>query len=206
MTTTSTSDTTATNNNYLAEKNNLLMLSLPHHALPSDMMLKTFDLEYNCIKGKMKPVVGAEWSYNETLTFVDFDDEEAKQALSLQPSNNNTQHFNPTIIREILKQVQEDLTRVLPTLDENVYGFGKQVARLAQLVHIARRMNEVSSSLSLSNDLGYVVDQGADILHSFLTAFLTNKERDKLVYDANLGGMITLDGLKNTEADFGNGR
>ena len=44
-------------------KDNLLMMALPHHAgvLPSKMIQKEFDLKYDCIKGRMTPVVGRSW-------------------------------------------------------------------------------------------------------------------------------------------------
>ncbi len=47
-------------------KDNLLMMALPHHAqvLPSKMIQKEFDLMYDCIKGKMTPVVGKSWYVN----------------------------------------------------------------------------------------------------------------------------------------------
>jgi len=36
----------------------------------------------------------------------------------------------------ILPQIKQDLTRVLPPFNEDIYGFGKWVARLVQLAHI----------------------------------------------------------------------
>ena len=44
-------------------KDNLLMMALPHHAgvLPSKMIQEEFDLKYDCIKGRMTPVVGRSW-------------------------------------------------------------------------------------------------------------------------------------------------
>ena len=93
-----------------------------------------------------------------------------------------------------------------PTLDENVYGFGKQVARLAQLAHIA-------SVLEPSSETGKAGDDSADsltvqitkVLHRYLSAYLLGQNRDKLLFDANFGGIVSINGLKDSQDDFGNG-
>eukprot|EP00559_Dactyliosolen_fragilissimus_P000872 CAMPEP_0184868516 /NCGR_PEP_ID=MMETSP0580-20130426/30714_1 /TAXON_ID=1118495 /ORGANISM="Dactyliosolen fragilissimus" /LENGTH=79 /DNA_ID=CAMNT_0027369461 /DNA_START=25 /DNA_END=261 /DNA_ORIENTATION=- len=79
----------------------------------------------------MTPVLGHKWSYDEKLIDFGFDDAES---LGMVASMEN-------ITKEvIIEQAKQDLSRVLPTLDENVYGFGKQVARLAQIVHVLRKL------------------------------------------------------------------
>jgi hypothetical protein len=44
-------------------QDNLLLLALPHHqeVLPSNVLLKNFDLPFHCIKGRMEPVAGTIW-------------------------------------------------------------------------------------------------------------------------------------------------
>ena len=85
--------------------------------------------------------------------------------------------------------------QVLPTNNENVYGYGKQVARIAQLVHIA---DVLEAPDSLFNEL-------MSQLYSFVVDFLTGDVGDYLLYDENLGGMVSVDGLSDSGGDFGNG-
>lgn len=187
----------------------LLMLSLPHHAnsLSPDMMLgsyKQFDLVYLCIKGPMTPVVGDTWAYDVSLNTFGFDDVDM---------NAYARGLHPSVRDLIIENVQQDLNRVLPTLDENIYGFGKQVARLAQLAHIASVMdfsawigfnhtNNATSGPAASSTFMDAINK----LQSFLVSFFGKQGADKLLYDAKFGGIVSQDGLYNSEADFGNGR
>jgi len=180
----------------------LLMLALPHHArvLPVGQLVHDLDIKYQSIKGIMTPVLGDKWCYDEELTNIGFDDPESfEQVIS---TNDNAKKI-------ILDQVKKDLGGVLPTLGENVYGYGKQVARLAQLAHIAavmeghlhvddRTIDKETPSMSLSR-------RATGLLHKFVTEFLDGKNADNLVYDVNFGGIITKNGLENKEEDFGNG-
>lgn len=180
----------------------LLMLALPHHArvLPIGQFVHDLDIKYQSIKGIMTPVLGDKWSYDEELTNIGFDDPESFQQVISTDEN---------VKKIILDQVKKDLGRVLPTLGENVYGYGKQVARLAQLAHIAAVMeghvhvddttiDKDTPSMSLSR-------RATGLLHKFVTEFLDGKNADNLVYDVNFGGIITKNGLENKEEDFGNG-
>jgi endoglucanase Acf2 len=188
----------------------LLMLALPHHA---DVLSSSssssgctllgdendFDLVYRTIKGHMTPVVGSTWSYDETLTSIGFDD----------PDNalENVAKLDAQTRAIILDQVVFDVRRVLPTLDENVYGYGKQVARLAQLVHIANVLLRTSSNETETDTSSYstLIKDSTSKLHYFVTAFLSGKNTDVLVYDVNFGGLVTRDGLLDFMGDFGNG-
>jgi endo-1,3(4)-beta-glucanase len=175
----------------------LLMLALPHHAqvLPNSMIIpsSSFDIIYQTIKGSMTPVVGSTWSYEEELTNIEFD--EPLSLSRLQSLDNSTKHT-------ILDQVDKDLTRVLPTLSENVYGFGKQIARLAQLAHIASVLEVPSNSSDL---LSSISSRAEALLFDYLTSFLNNKIEDNILYDGNFGGIITRKGLIDQQEDFGNG-
>ncbi len=195
-------------------QDNLLMLALPHHAqvLPSKMIVNDFDTTYHCIKGAMTPIVGTLWSYDELLTNIEFDDVNNTEKLSL---------MDESVMNVIIDQVGKDLNRVLPTLTENVYGFGKQVARLANLAKIVddlyhvlneknvnaiqNQQNETNTSDGQLEVLRSLYTQSTTMLHHFLAAFFTNRNSDNLVYDANFGGVITRNGLINMQEDFGNG-
>lgn len=178
-----------------AATNSLLMLSLPHHAklLPKGMLLdrKQFDFSYHCIKGALTPVVGSTWSYEEPLLDLEFDG----------PSID----LDPGVKGVILDQVREDLTRVLPTAAENVYGFGKQVARLAQLAHIADNLCGHEDLQQNENGCD-VRERSSSLLASYLEMFLSSGVVDSLLFDTNLGGIVSNNGLFDKGADFGNGR
>mmetsp|Transcript_4781 Transcript_4781/g.9127 ORF Transcript_4781/g.9127 Transcript_4781/m.9127 type:complete len:1047 (+) Transcript_4781:1869-5009(+) len=178
----------------------LLMLALPHHTavLPSNMILNEFDLEYQCIKGLMKPIVGSQWSYVEQLTDIGFDQDQDIR---------NLQNLTFEQEQVILNQVDLDLGRVLPTLTENVYGFGKQIARLAQLCHIASILERPSFQSGATNGTvsRVLTSRATGMLQDFLTKYLDGFSTDNLLYDINFGGIVTHNGILNMQEDFGNG-
>jgi len=184
----------------------LLMLALPHHAVrlsPSVMLgPKGFDFSYNTIKGPMIPVLGTGWEYDQPLLSPGFDNDIG--------ANNNSMFLHPTVKSALIENLKQDINIALPTKTENIYGFGKQSARLAQLVHIASRMaaNETASrnATSSGSSVHSLLKQATSRLSSALEAFFTDGVSDKLVYDSNLGGLVTTDGLLDSGADFGNGR
>jgi endoglucanase Acf2 len=166
----------------------LLMLALPHHAelLPKSSLLnaKHFDLTYRCIKGTLTPVIGSTWSYDEPLLDLEFD--------------GPLEDLDPGVRQTILDQVEDDLTRVLPTANENIYGFGKQVARLAQLTHIAHRLQ--------SGNASDILERSSTLLSSYLEMYLSGEVTDGLLFDSNMGGLVSANGLRDKGEDFGNGR
>ena len=192
-------------------KSNLLMLALPHHAelmisSVTKLSRKKFDLTYQCIKGNMTAIVGSRWSYDEPLYDLSFDG----------PSET----VDDNVRELILEQVSDDLDRVLPTFSENVYGYGKQVARIAQLAHIAEKLEGKSSSssssaigktssgnsTSTSNDVDSVLGKAKNALSKYLEAFLSSKVSDALLFDSKMGGLVSTNGLHDKGEDFGNGR
>ena len=50
------------------------------------------------------------------------------------------------------------------------------------------------------------VEDGLDSLRKYVCTFLRDGQNDKLLFDSKFGGMVTMDGLEDTQADFGNGR
>ena len=174
----------------------LLMLALPHHTqiLPMSVQLrhdKRFDLQYSCIKGPMTPIVGSVWTFAEPLYDLEF----GLPALDLDPGVRQT----------ILEQVKDDLDRVLPTKDENVYGFGKQIARLAQLAHIASELGDKDVAPG-NDDADSLQGKSKALLFDFLKSFLTSDVVDYLVFDDQMGGLVSNNGLLDKSEDFGNGR
>ncbi|KAL7473531.1 hypothetical protein ACHAXS_013985 [Conticribra weissflogii] len=232
----------------------LLMLCLPHHSASmssaDDMLIRPneFELVYRSIKGRMVPIVGSTWSYEEDLTFTGFGDE----VLTIPPSlANNAANVNgassetsttttrtsgrhPNIseytaisvldqsVRNLLLEtVESDLKVNLPVLSSGAYAFGKGLARLAQLAHIAdvtERANGQEKGNSSDSNLGNRTSSASSesgkstsrraykLLEKYLTLWLLGDGGDGLLYDANLGGIVSKQGMEDIYADFGNGR
>lgn len=79
-----------------------------------------------------------------------------------------------------------------------MYGFGKQIARLAQLSHIAAVLTSDVGKNSLAVQIG-------EVLHGLLASFLSGESTDELLYDTNFGGIVSKNGLRDSMDDFGNG-
>lgn len=236
----------------------LLTLSLPHHAASissaEKLLLRQedFDLVYRSIKGRMVPVVGNTWSYEEELTSVGFGDESLPAKTNIAQtsflsgnsaaSQGSKIHESTTIskvdqsIRDLIMQtVESDLKINLPVLANGAYGFGKQIARMAQLAHIAEivdaanvlevdasvdriknsknssQSNLTSSPASMHFDSSSSMTssgtarRGYALLEKYLSMWLVG-DASGLVYDAELGGILSKEGMKDMNADFGNAR
>ncbi|KAL3788862.1 LOW QUALITY PROTEIN: hypothetical protein ACHAW5_009219 [Stephanodiscus triporus] len=251
----------------------LLMLALPHHAASISsaeaLLLRRddFDLTYHSIKGQMVPVVGNTWSYEEELTSIGFgNDPMPSSSLSATGTSATSQHYSnhestaisalDQSIRDlILNTVESDLKVNLPDLSSGAYSFGKQIARLAQLAHIAEvvgaaNMIEIDTEVNrIKNKTEIDLDQspisssmpppldtapskssspdartttttttttttattGAAarafaLLEKYLIMWLAGGSDERLVYDAQLGGILSKVGTEDINADFGNGR
>jgi endoglucanase Acf2 len=199
------------------EQQDLLMLSLLHHveglllsslssSASSQQLLgqESFDLVYNCIKGPMRPATGSLWSMDIPLLSIGFDGDSG--------SNNQKLFLSPAVRPHLLKSLQEDVQLSLPTTTEDIYGFGKQSARMAQLAHISHlyMMNVNSTDMPLDDDsiaaAQIVFETAHSTLRTALASLLSSKVSDRLVYDSSFGGMVTINGLMDSHADFGNGR
>jgi endo-1,3(4)-beta-glucanase len=88
----------------------------------------------------------------------------------------------------------------LPGDELNIYGYGKQVARLAQLAHITKKVTRRSNSTS------NMLDEITAKLHNSLVSLLDGEVKDELLYDAKFGGIVSKNGLSDPGEDFGNGR
>lgn len=166
----------------------LLMLALPHHAKVLDCssgsakLLRgtAFDGTYRCIKGNMTAVVGNSWSYKETLTSITLKND--RTIVSTDMKN---------VIR---KQVSRDINLIPPSA-RDIYGFGKEIARMAQLAHIAHALGHDTAR-----------DSALDTAQRYLLNFFSDDYEDSLVFDSDLGGIVSLNGVKDPMVDFGNGR
>jgi endo-1,3(4)-beta-glucanase len=174
----------------------LLMLALPHQAelLSNRVLLKpqTFNLVFQTIKGPLMPVVGDTWSYDEPLIDIGFDGVAKK--------------INPAVRRILMEQIDDDLGMILPTSAENIYGFGKQIARLAQLTHIAKLLYQENNQGNQFQSGTGIPEKAQALLSNYLEVFLSSQVTDRLLFDSNLGGLVSSNGLMDKAEDFGNGR
>ena len=106
----------------------------------------------------------------------------------------------------MLDQIDEDLGQVLPSGADDIYGFAKQVGRLAQLTHISKMLEKkVDKNNELKTETG-VLDKAIALLSNYLELFLSSQVTDRLYFDSNLGGLVSNNGLLQPGEDFGNGR
>ena len=185
----------------------LLMLALPHHteSLPESgkLTLNDFELSYKAIKGPMTPIVGSTWMYDEVLPSLGFDGDSGSSTMEALR--------DPFVRQQIVRSLYEDIKLSLPTVSGDIYGFGKQSARLAQLAHIADVLlkqkddDKIADGMQQEN-LADILEQAVYFLSDIMERLLTNKVTDSLIFDANLGGLVTSNGLLDSHADFGNGR
>jgi endoglucanase Acf2 len=213
----------------------LLMLALPHHAASissaEEMLLQSteFELIYRSIKGRMTPIVGNSWSYEEELTTIGFGDETIAQPTQTTTTTSTDRHqttseltaiaaLDQSVRDLILETVIADIKLNLPDTANGAYGFGKQVARLAQLAHIADGVETENGATSFnlknstrralaSSSSGGQARRAYALLEMYLTMWLTGDDGSgRLVYDANLGGILSKEGIKDVFSDFGNAR
>jgi len=203
----------------------LLMLSLPHHAAyisSADKILfnpQDFDLFFRCIKGRMVPVVGSSWTYEEELTSIGFDDETPNEVLSVSTLDQSIRDL-------ILQTVDSDLNINLPVLESGAYGFGKGIARLAQLAQIADSIEGANAHGKHSPVQNTATANGSHVANSTILPSITSTSQrayallekhlimwlvgdgndPRLFYDVDLGGIVSKDGLKDVHSDFGNVR
>ena len=117
----------------------------------------------------------------------------------------------------IIDQLKDDLYRLLPSMNEDVYGYGKQTARLAQMAYLADLLEssqqEQEQADSIGGDAGTdpgeegpsLATQASELLYKYLSAYLDSKTQDNLLYDQNFGGILSKNGLMDSHADYGNG-
>lgn len=191
------------------ENSKLLMLALPHHMdvmqvqndnkpVKKGKNKVLSDLRYTSIRGLMEGVFGAVWHMKESLPAVewnyaddglfseDFSDSSDDKQLRLD--------MRAKVTEAILKELPIDADKYPPPMSPDSYNFGKQVSRDARLLLIADKFkqDELKQKLLTKVELA-IVD------------WLEGTNVDHFVYDQTFGGIITNDGWKDDQADYGNG-
>lgn len=155
----------------------LLMMALPHHLDTLDLPKKT-SLSLPSIKGDMTGVTGDVWTLNEPLTRLSWS----------APSS---------IVADKVTDIKTALARDAADEQanaEDVYTFGKQIAKLARLVLIADDLKDDATSSAVREKM-----------KSALEPWLQGKNKDAFKYDNIWGGICTTDGLAASSGDFGQG-
>lgn len=184
----------------------LLMLALPHHMdiLATESNNTTVNkvdsnIRYTSIKGMMLGVYGAVWHLQETLPDVAWDftddglffEDESKDASKKEAAlRKNTRD---AVIKDIVAQLHKDVD-AYPALAVDSYNFGKQIGREARLLLIADRFKQQE-----------LVEKLLSKMKTELGAWLTATNPDFLIYDQTYGGVVTSDGIRDHDADYGNG-
>jgi len=191
---------------------NLLMLTLPHHYtvhgtsaagvrnVPGSTFCVTHGVNagYTSLKGPLKPRVGSNWKTRVPLYEVSFG--------APRPP-----HFGEEGIgkEDLLDALKRDADAVPPTATDS-YNFGKEIARLAQLVVIAGEVEAAPGvSPSEASDLRLAQETMVQTLEQALESWLEPKADSSftngLLFDSTYGGVVTRDGIADKQAEYGNG-
>lgn len=165
----------------------LLMYIMPHHtksmSVPNLPNLPT----YFTTKGKMVPYIGTLWTQIFELSTVKF---EPTNKINLDPNLNT--NLNTNCIQILKNSIESDRKTRPYALDP--YFFGKQISRLARLVQISDELGMVDVRNSILTDI-----------ISDIKPWLEGTNSNKLLFDVTWGGIISTEGHKNSEGDFGQG-
>ncbi|GLD98162.1 hypothetical protein PINS_up006859 [Pythium insidiosum] len=173
----------------------LMMLALPHHVDAMEKSANTLlsDVRYTSIRGMMTGVTGDVWRMTETLPAVEWDyKDDGLFRADLPPSQAETA---ADARRRIVESLRRDVAASAHPLSADSYNFGKLIGRDARLLLTAARFEQ--------QDL---VTTMLEKMKRELTPWLTGANPNALLYDRTFGGVVTTDGLRDFNADFGNGR
>ncbi|KAJ9071715.1 hypothetical protein DSO57_1034227 [Entomophthora muscae] len=157
----------------------LLMFTLSHQ---QDILVNPHRVGltgYSNIKGPLSAVKGLRWTIKEKLTSIAW---------------SSPNKINPKLIPRIKEAVREECNTFLNPAIRGSYSFGKVIASFARIALIAEEVGETAA-----------LHKTIASLKAGLEPWLTGKNENALVYERTWGGIVTSDGLKDHEADFGNG-
>jgi len=155
----------------------LLMLALPHHM---DALMKPSVVEgikYRTIRGNAVGVVGTTWTFQEFLPRYVWD--------SLTP-------VDPSKIPTIKTALEKDYKFEPGAKDP--YFFGVEIGKLAKLALICDQIGEIEKAAYIRTTM-----------EKHLGNWLDGTNVDPLLYDTTYGGIVSTNGIKSEQEDFGNG-
>ncbi|OLY78061.1 Endo-1,3(4)-beta-glucanase 1 [Smittium mucronatum] len=166
------------------QEKNLLMLSLIHHReyLENPKYVDRLG-EYKTLRGDMLGIVGNTWKlvYSET----------SGKSVDFIHKREIPEDYASLMISSLKS---ENIVKVHNRRNKSIYFKGKQLARLARLVLIAKQLGQTERKNQIIGEMKIYFDK-----------FFGYKTANPLYYDRTWGGLCSKDGLENSEADFGNG-
>ena len=132
----------------------------------------------NVLKGKMVGYSGDTWTFEEPLTTLGFN-----SPRPLPAGKDNA----------VRAALAGDIANAQCCVDDPYFG-GKQMAVFARLALIAEELGEDG-----------LAQQARDKVRPYIEGWLAGTNGDKLVYEQTWGGVCSLNGLNDQNADFGNG-
>ena len=154
----------------------LLMLALPHHQ--ETLTNPATPHTSPVLKGKMVAYTGDTWTSQEPLTTISWN-----SPRPLPAGKDNA----------VRAALASDITNTACCSDDPYFG-GKQMAVFARLSLIADELGEAA-----------LAEQARDRVRPVMEGWLGGTNGDYLVYDQTWGGVLTLNGVNDEQADFGNG-
>lgn len=155
----------------------LLMYTLPHH----QQWLpggQTYGAQLTTLRGVMKAITGNTWTLTIPLPTIGW---------------NNANPINSTRLAAVQAALTADKTFV-PAVNDPYFG-GKQLGKAARLILIADQVGDTNARDTLLANLKSVIN-----------LYLNGSLGTALRYDTVWGGIVSVAGLTNQDADFGNGR
>ena len=154
----------------------LLMMALPHHI---DVLTGAtiISTSYNTIKGDMTGVIGETWTLKEKLTTTEW----------FAPNG-----IDSSKLDAIKSALNEDINTEIYATDP--YFGGKQMARIARLAIIADEVGETA-----------LAETYREKVRPTLESWLEGTNVDPLIYDQTWGGVCSINGISDENADFGQG-
>ncbi|KAF8647996.1 hypothetical protein HU200_065031 [Digitaria exilis] len=163
----------------------LLMLAHPLHLrlLSDDCAVRVLDdFRYRSIDGDLVGVVGDSW---------------ALRADPVSPTWHSTRGVSEDGVAEVVAALRADVASLAstPITTTSSYFYGKAIARAARLALIAEEVGCPD-----------VIPAVQSFLKAAVTPWLDGSfQGNGFFYDAKWGGLVTLQGLKDSGADFGFG-
>ncbi|KAJ1916552.1 hypothetical protein H4219_003719 [Mycoemilia scoparia] len=160
-------------------KNNLLMFALPHHmdTIQNPKVVRVPNVR--ATKGPLTGIVGTQWKMEEEM-------------------NTNTffgpQKIDPTYRSLLTKWLRKEASSNITTITApDPYFFGKGIAKIARLILIAEELDEYKIRANLTTHLKKTIQP-----------WVTCRNPDYLAFERGWGGIVSQNGTKDSQIDFGN--
>ncbi|KAF2089310.1 glycoside hydrolase family 81 protein [Saccharata proteae CBS 121410] len=171
----------------------MLMFALPHHIQSfanGTAAGRTCVSLYTTTKGLASAIFGDAWTMAEPNLPTDM------LFAPWHPVRRSVSRFSTQVASTLNAAAAAELNQDIPaqTNLDSMYFSGKALAKFAAIVYASR---------DLAGDAGLAA-QGLARLKSALGTFVANGQMNPLVYDESWGGVVSVAGWTDPNADFGN--